>query len=192
MLTSKHSVDYFPLRQKLVLRMPGTLHEVFIDRLAGIITEQLGQITRESGPAAEVARGVRNLRSTRIKPNNPAYGEHDPDTVFGHAIARRPTVVIEVTHSQRAKDFIEISEDYILGSSVRIRIVVGFDLEYRKNKMATFSVWRAKGEGPENARVWSVETAVKEQVSSSGVKPLPCEETNQGPLPYTGLPKQGW
>jgi hypothetical protein len=69
---------------------------------------------------------------------------HFPDSSFGHDDADNPTVVIEVSHSQKRKDLPFLADDYILGSNGSIQVVIGIDLEYRENKgqEAKVLLWR--------------------------------------------------
>ena len=61
---------------------------------------------------------------------------------FEHLDAYYPSVVIEVSYSQKRKDLPRLADAYILGSDADIRVVVGLDIEYRGTKKATMSVWR--------------------------------------------------
>jgi anti-sigma-K factor RskA len=72
-------------------------------------------------------------------------------------------VIIEIAHSQKGAILNTLAEEYILGSDLEIRVVVGVDIEYSKNKRATFSVWRAKLQDPDN-EVWAVEPTVADRV----------------------------
>jgi hypothetical protein len=53
----------------------------------------------------------------------------------------------------------------MIGSDLEISVVVGVDIEYSKSKRATFSVWRARLQGPDDDRAWVVEPTVANQVS---------------------------
>ncbi|KAJ9630335.1 hypothetical protein H2204_008400 [Knufia peltigerae] len=70
------------------------------------------------------------------------------------------TVVVEVAHSEHQNWRVSrlLAEEYILGSNLEVRVVVGVNLEYEKTKRAVFSVWRAKQREDE---VWVVETVVR-------------------------------
>lgn len=131
--------DYFPSASRLVLRMPGTLHETFI---ADVVEEIRVQLKSVEGASADFAKQIRSRGSASIKFADQGYGKHDPDMQFQHLKAQYPGVVIEVSHSQKRKDLARLADDYILGSDSDIRVVVGLDIEYKTNKKATISVWR--------------------------------------------------
>ena len=57
-----------------------------------------------------------------------------------------------------------LAEEYLLGSDLAIRVVVGVDIEYSKSKRAAFSVWRAELQGPEGDKAWVVEPTIADQV----------------------------
>lgn len=145
--------------------MPTKLHEHFLGSLNGHISEQLRLLSRESGSAADFAKDIRDARSATIKPRDPEYGTHDPDGSFQHLKSPLPTVIIEVAHSQKGRELKTLAEEYILGSDLEIRVVVGVDIEYRKNKRATFSVWRAEEQGPDDDKIWVVKSTVANRVS---------------------------
>ena len=171
MLTSKHRLDYFPPIERLVLRMPTKVHEQFSRSLSGRITEQLRLISHGSGSAADFAKDIRDVGSATIRPRDPEYGTHSPDSSFQHLQSPSPTVIIEVAHSQKGGKLRTLAEDYILGSDLEIGVVVGVDVEYSKNKRATFSVWRAGLQGSDDDKVWVVEPTVANQVILADLLP---------------------
>ncbi|SLM35946.1 hypothetical protein LPUS_05356 [Lasallia pustulata] len=131
--------DYFSSASRLVLRTPGFLHEQFIAIVVKEIQTQLDSI---EGASAAFAKKIIPSGSASIKFADQGYCKHDPDTQFRHSKARYPSVVIEVSHSQKRKDLERLADDYILGSESEIRVVVGLDIEYKMNKKATLSVWQ--------------------------------------------------
>jgi hypothetical protein len=70
--------------------------------------------------------------------------EHVPDIMFIHKDATWPGVVIEVSNSQKRKSLVDLADDYILESNGSINVVVGVDLNYKKSKEASVSIWRLK------------------------------------------------
>ncbi|KAL9097654.1 MAG: hypothetical protein Q9163_006319 [Psora crenata] len=130
-------------------------------RLSGRISEQLRLLSRGFGSAADFAKDIRHVGSTTIRPRDPEYGTHDPDSSFHHLKSPSSTVIIEVAHIQREKKLRTLADDYILGSNLEIRVVVGVDIEYSKSKRATFSIWRAR---IQNDKVWVVEPTVENQI----------------------------
>lgn len=144
MLMLKHSFDYFPSIKRLVLRRNTKVHEQFLCSLSGRISEQLRLLSRGFGSAADFAKDIRCVGSATIRPRDPEYGTHDPDSSFQHRKSPLPTVIIEVAHSQKGGKLRTLADEYILGSDLEIRVVVGVDIEYSRNKRATFSIWRAR------------------------------------------------
>ncbi|KIW39447.1 hypothetical protein, variant 3 [Exophiala oligosperma] len=65
--------------------------------------------------------------------------------------------MIEVANSQKVIDLRRIAQDYTLGSDIKIRVVIGIDLEYKKHKRTTLTVWRA------NDEAWAVEPTILDQ-----------------------------
>ncbi|KAK5224178.1 hypothetical protein LTR47_009935 [Exophiala xenobiotica] len=167
-ITSKHRFDYFPSSERLFQRMPTKVHELFSRSLSGRISEQLRFISSKSGPAADFAKDVRDVGSATIRARDPDYGSHDPDSSFQHLRSPLPTVIIEPAHSQNGRVLRHLAEEYILGSDLVIRVVVGVDIEYSKSKRAVFSVWRAKEQSSGADKVWVVESTVTNQVFRSG------------------------
>ena len=55
-----------------------------------------------------------------------------PNVRFHHEDAAWPSVVIEVSYSQKRKSLIDLAENYLLASDGGIRVMVGIDLEYKK------------------------------------------------------------
>jgi len=164
MLTSRHSCDYFPSIECLVLRRHTKVHEQFSRSLSGRISEQLRLLSCGFGSAADFAKDIRDVGSATIRPQDPEYGTHDPDSSFRHLQSPLPTVIIEVAHSQRGGKLRLLADEYILGSDLEIRVVVGVDIEYSRSKRATFSIWRARMQGPDDDKVWVVESTVANQV----------------------------
>ncbi|KAK5250320.1 hypothetical protein LTS06_004898 [Exophiala xenobiotica] len=164
----KIQFDYFPSSERLFQRMPTKVHELFSRSLSGRISEQLRFISSKSGPAADFAKDVRDVGSATIRARDPDYGSHDPDSSFQHLRSPLPTVIIEPAHSQNGRVLRHLAEEYILGSDLVIRVVVGVDIEYSKSKRAVFSVWRAKEQSSGADKVWVVESTVTNQVFRSG------------------------
>ena len=73
-------------------------------------------------------------------------------------------MISEVAHSQKGRVLRTLVEEYIFGSDLEIRVVVGIDIEYTKKKKATFSVWRAEEQGSDDDKFWLVESTVANQV----------------------------
>ncbi|KAL2194452.1 hypothetical protein P885DRAFT_24840, partial [Corynascus similis CBS 632.67] len=137
--------DYFPDVAKFVLRMPGTIHETVIGGFESLVLEQLIDIRRGNNQvAADFARRVRATRSADIVTTD--GGSHCPDGSFKHKDARAACVVLEVSYSQKRTDLPFLADECILGSDGRTQVVIGIDLEHRKNKgkEARLIVWRPR------------------------------------------------
>lgn len=167
---SKRRFDYFPSSKLLVLRMALTVHEIFTRRLNWRITEELRLLSQGSGSTADFAKSIIDVGSSMTRPRDPEFGPHHPDISFRPLKSPSPTVIIEIAHSQKKKRLRALADEYILGSNLGIQVVVGVDIEYKKSKRATFSVWKAGVEGPDNDSVWFAETVVENEVMLA--KPL--------------------
>jgi|SRR5947207_14985027 len=126
--------DYY--KQKLVIRMPSGLHELFIRKVDNDITNQLKAI----GESVDVARYIDSLGSADLKFEE---SRHSPDAAFKHRNSRYPHLVIEVSYSQKQKDLAYLADDYIVESNESIGMVIGLDIEYyRGTKKAMLQMWR--------------------------------------------------
>jgi len=141
--------DYNGRKNRLVVRMPTGVHELFIDGVEDAIRSQLKLIRNGSDRAALFAQKVRPARSTEVcfQVDDAPPGttsKHEPDASFWHKDARFPGVIIEVAYSQKRKRLGRLAEDYLLDSNASVQVVVGLDIEYGKkgSRKATLSVWR--------------------------------------------------
>ncbi|KAK5023383.1 hypothetical protein LTS07_009258 [Exophiala sideris] len=142
------------------------MHELLLRGPSGRSSEQLRLLS-----STDFAKHIRDAGSATTRPRDPEYGTHDPDSSFQHPKSPLSTVIIEVAHSQQGAVLRTLAEDYILGSDLDIRVVVGIDIEYSKNQRATFAVWRAQAQGPDDGKVWVVESTVADQVSLADFNP---------------------
>ncbi|KAK5661292.1 hypothetical protein OQA88_11187 [Cercophora sp. LCS_1] len=136
--------DYFPQLAKFVLRMAGTTHENVIRRFERTVTRQLDIIEQSDDQvAADFARDVHPGGSPKIESDG---GSHHPDGSFAHKDAGVECVILEVSHSQQRQDLPFLADEYILGSNGRTQVVIGIDLEYRKEKgkEARVTIWRPR------------------------------------------------
>jgi hypothetical protein len=88
--------------------------------------------------------------------------------------------VIEVLFTQKKKDLACLADSYILRSDGNIRVVVGFDIEYKTlskdlSKRATISLWRPKYNVTERAEM--------ELIAKQTVTDLVCLLANYNSLP---------
>ncbi|CAI6342366.1 unnamed protein product [Periconia digitata] len=148
--------DYNAEKDFLVVRMPTSVHELFVDGVEDAIRSQLKVVRSGSGPEARFAQKVRPARSTEIKlpaeeglPSRKS--KYEPDASFWHDDAKYPGVIIEIAYSQKRKRLYRLAESYLLDSDASVQVVVGLDIEYGKkgSREATLSVWRAQVIGNE-------------------------------------------
>jgi hypothetical protein len=88
-------------------------------------------------------------------------------------------VIFEVAHSQTGGKLRTLAEEYIFGSDLEVRVVVGFDIEYNKSKRASFSIWRASVQSPDGDEVWVVKPTVANQVILTEPIALPAADIAQ-------------
>lgn len=139
MLTSKHSFDYYPLIKRLVLRTAEEIHELFLHNVCENVTAQLSLLSVDSGSTAEFAKGVKIAGSGSITPIDPEHDTHCPDTSFRHKKSPLATVIFEVAYTQTGKKLETLADDYLLGSDLEVRVMVGFDIEFKKKELSSLS-----------------------------------------------------
>lgn len=149
--------------------MPSRFHEIVISKVAREIGNQLESIAESGRPSAEFAQAVDHEGSSTINfPDDPRFGDHDPDACFVHSSATYPGVIIEVSFSQKRKDLEKLAYEYILGSDGSINVVVGLDVEYRGRNEGTLCVWRPRFiVGDDGEKVLTVEKTITDQVCPS-------------------------
>ncbi|KAK5012936.1 hypothetical protein LTR16_001959 [Cryomyces antarcticus] len=143
---NKIRYDYDAHAQRITIRMPTTLHERFTAAVEEDIVGQLKTIGMGLGRAAQFARDVRDVRSSRIflasDESRSSRSKREPDASFRHIDAEFPGVVVEVSYSQKREDLARLADDYLLGSDGSTRVLIGLDIEYRGSRKATVSMWR--------------------------------------------------
>jgi hypothetical protein len=88
--------------------------------------------------------------------------------------------VIEVAHLQKRKTLVGLADNYILGSYGGIGAVVGLDLDYKKSKEASISVWRLKNSTNDAGEVeGEVEQVVDNQVTCPSTRSEDSTDTEQ-------------
>lgn len=150
--------------------MPTVLHDTFISRLVAEIEKTLERLANteiEARPFIEGIKPVGGVLDFPIGDDDQQQNvRHEPDIRFQHKNAAWPGVVIEVAYSQKRKSLLGLADNYILGSYGGIGVVVGLDLDYRKSKEASISVWRLKNHTNNNGEVeGEVEQVVDNQVT---------------------------
>ena len=118
--------------------MTGRLERVIQAAFANIVDDPA------TPPAlADLVRQIESLGHSYFS-LGPGLGRSSPDASYGHLDARWPSVVIEVSYSQKGKKLKELARDYIFHSLANVRVVIGIDIGYRRTKMGVVSVWRAE------------------------------------------------
>ncbi|OAA33951.1 hypothetical protein NOR_08744 [Metarhizium rileyi] len=133
--------DFIPSAGRLVLRIPTQLNEWVISSVVKEVSRQLRVIGAGDGASAAFARAVVSRGSPTLDFTDTGYGRHDPDAQFRHLDAQYPSVVIEVSCSQKQKYMPYIAEDCILGSDGDTRRFICLDIGYPNSKKAVISSW---------------------------------------------------
>ncbi|CAI6336750.1 unnamed protein product [Periconia digitata] len=153
---NKIRYDYNAETYRLAIRMPTSVHELFIGYVERSIDRQLSAISNGSSKEAFFAQQVHTTRSSTVKFRNRTtpsgrQSSCQPDAAFWYKGAQDPGVVLEISYSQHPKDIEGIAHDYIHNSSSNIKAVIGLDINYGKDSTpeATLSLWRPQvvGEG---------------------------------------------
>jgi hypothetical protein len=151
--------------------MPTILHNTFISKLQKEIEKTLHSLadrkpsTRSFIENIEALSGV--LEIPVLHEERQRNIRHEPDIMFRHKDAAWPRPVIEVSHSQKRKSLVALADNYILGTYGGIGVMVGLDLDYKKSKQATISVWRLNNSTNDDGELeGEVVQVVDNQVSS--------------------------
>ncbi|KIW16040.1 hypothetical protein PV08_06091 [Exophiala spinifera] len=153
--------DYFPREHLFILRlrMPSRIHAHFISKVNQEISRQLRGV---EGSSSKFVQEIEFEASTEVIPSDPAYGRNDPDGSFRHNGEPFPGLITEIAYSRQGKRFKALAHSYILGSDLRVRAMISFDIPYKtnKNKAATVSVWRPKALQDDEGEAWTVTSEV--------------------------------
>lgn len=136
--------DYDPIGSKLIIRMSTTLHDTFASKLVTEIKKRLESLAKNQIQTRDFIKKISSVSGAIHFEEEGKKFKHVPDIRFHHEDAAWPGVVIEVSYSQKRKGLVDLAENYILASDGGIRVVVGIDLEYKKSKEASISIWRLK------------------------------------------------
>ena len=171
--------DWSPHTSTFTVRMPSAIHEMVKQAVVKEIGSQLAQSAvkyKRNGIVSKFDDLISDKGSTIITlkgfdPIEGTYPSHEPDGSFAYTRTRYPSLVIEISYSQKRKDLCKLADDYICGSNGEIKVVLGLDLEYsNKSKKATTSIWRPQiTPDPENEAEAILETQEikKDDVSSA-------------------------
>lgn len=155
--------DYDYDSQHLIIRMNSLLHEKFIAQVIGRLKAQMTAIASAKSKLREIVDAIHEEGHWRLRLGSIADSETEHESAekayptsrsadqnFRYQGAMWPSVVLEISYSQKRKDLPRLAYSYIRGSGGNIKVVVGLDIEYTaprkqpRTKMATVSVWRYK------------------------------------------------
>ncbi|TKA59941.1 hypothetical protein B0A49_12710, partial [Cryomyces minteri] len=150
-----HDDEYF------VIRMPTRLHESFIPKVVARLRAQLATLSSTNpeirGTVALIGEGnqwtiplgsMADSQPEREVEEDSNPTKRSPDHCYQYKGGRWPTLVLEVSYSQKREDLDDVAYSFVRGSHGNINTVVGLDVEYkppekpRKTKKATLNVWR--------------------------------------------------
>jgi len=164
--------------------MPAILHDTFIFGIVNEIEKTLNRLAATEIEARPFIEGIRPITGVLNFPigngDQQQIIRHEPDMRFQHKDAAWPGVVIEVAHSQKRKSLVGLADNYILESYGGIGVVVGLDLDYKKSKKASISVWRLKNSTNDDGEVeGEVELVVDNQVTYPSARNENSTDTEQ-------------
>lgn len=146
--------DYEPERERLIIRMPSAVHDIFSASLANEVTNQLRSVGKTDPSTAHFVSQIVSGASSEIDLNGSNPGgsgpqlSRQPDQQFQHKKAVFPGVVVEISYAQDGKHLGKLAQSYILESNGGIRAVVGIDINSRGSQPSTVSLWRASLSSP--------------------------------------------
>ena len=142
MLTVVYIYDYNPIGSKLIIRMATTLHNTFASKLATKIMERFESLAKNQVETRPFIDKLDSVNGAIHFEQDGKQFKHVPDIRFHHKDAAWPGVVLEISYSQKRKSLVDLAENYLLASNGGIRVMVGIDLDYKKSKEASISIWR--------------------------------------------------
>ncbi|KAH7018731.1 hypothetical protein B0J12DRAFT_396365 [Macrophomina phaseolina] len=146
--------DYDAPAERFVLRMPSALHDFFCSSVGDRIKAQLARVADSHPELRPVVERVRSGGSTTLQldvdDDDDVRTTRSPDFQLHHDDARWPSLVIEISYSQKRKALPKLAYDYLRGSLGNIQAVVGLDVEYAPpgdksrpgSQQAAVLVWR--------------------------------------------------
>ncbi|KAF5580828.1 uncharacterized protein FSUBG_13293 [Fusarium subglutinans] len=152
--------DYDPFKGKITIQMPSPVHDSFAGSFNTAIGEKFFHLKVGDTDTAKFVANIRSMLTTDILLNNQGQASNpgeevdkkrkkSPDLQYRHLQSKHPGVVIEVAHSQQAKQLKKLAKDYIAGRKGGIKVVIGFDIN--KNKESTVSPFRDACQQPLNS-----------------------------------------
>ncbi len=144
MLTVVPRYDYDPIGSKLIIRMATTLHDTFAYELVTEIKRRFESLAKSQVETRPFIDKISSVNGAMHFEEDGRKFKHVPDIRFHHEDAAWPGVVLEISYSQKRKSLVDLADNYLLASDGGIRVMVGIDLEYKKLKEASISIWRLK------------------------------------------------
>ncbi len=144
MLIVASRYDYDPIRSKLVIRMETTVHGTCASELVSKIRERFKSLKENQVETQPFIDKISSVKGAMYFEEEDKKLQHAPDIRFYHEDAAWPGVVIEVSYAQKRKSLVDLADNYLLASDGGIRVLVGIDVEYKKLKEASISIWRLK------------------------------------------------
>lgn len=112
----------------------------------------------------------RIMISDELRDGKQTYSKGEPGASFKHRRARCPGVIIEVCYSQKSQHVSHLADDeYILNIDGSVNAVIAFNVDYKRSKQATITVW-----WPEYATVDGIEELQATAVVDALVHSLPA------------------
>lgn len=80
--------------------------------------------------------------SDELRDGKQTYSKGEPGASFKHRRARCRGVIIEVCYSQKSQHVSHLADDeYILNIDGSVNAVIAFNVDYKRSKQATITVW---------------------------------------------------
>jgi len=136
----KVHLDYFPDKFEFVVRTSCTVHQIFLSKLESAIQDQLDVMKNGNSQLATIADRIRNGGSASVHFANTR--RHDPDRQFYYMDVAWPALIIEFADFSKQKHLGKLADEYILESDGSIKMVLGINIDNRRTKKATVSLWR--------------------------------------------------
>ncbi|UPK91248.1 hypothetical protein LCI18_002183 [Fusarium solani-melongenae] len=146
--------DYEPRHGRIILRIPSTTQEVFVQLIKSAIHDELARVASHDTKAGLFASQIVSAGSSRIFLDDNEDSDSDdrdvtlkntrrqPDDQYQHNKAAFPGVVIEVSSSEDKKRLSKLAKQYIHFTCGNIKAVICIDIN--PGIHSTISVWRPR------------------------------------------------
>lgn len=150
--------------------MPTTVHESLTADVAIEIKRSIQQFSAQCAlPSTFPAflNAIKYMASSDIYAYDDPHYKRSPDAAFSHPGDQFPGIVIETSYSQKAESVEKRADEYVMMSNGNIRMVIGFDVEYRPNnqRVDTISIWRPMHGQDQEGPFLSTECTLNREVS---------------------------